>query len=77
MVAPHEMVFQLDHVVLVVVVRPVHQLQEADFDLSLHQERLLVLDDFDGDEALLFEVVCFDHLAEAASAYEGIDFVPI
>jgi hypothetical protein len=61
-VPPHEVVLQLDDVVLVAGVGAVHQLEEPDLDLGLVQERLLVLDDLDGHVAALFVVVRFDNL---------------
>ena len=69
MVPPHKVVLELDHVVLVFPVSPVHRLQEADLDLGLVQEGLLVLDDLDGDVAALLVVERLNHLAERALAW--------
>lgn len=77
MIPPHKMPLQLDDVVFVLRVRPVHHLQQVDLDLCLTQEGSLVLDDLDRHLALLFVVVRLDHLAEAAFADEGVDFVAV
>ena len=61
-ISPHEVMLEFDDVELVSGVRPVHQLQQPDLDLSLVEERLLVLDDLDGHVARLFVVVGLYHL---------------
>ena len=45
MIPPHEVVLELDNVILVLVVGPVHHLEQLVLDLGLVQEGLLVLDD--------------------------------
>ena len=62
MVPPHEVVLQLDDVVLVAGVSPVHQLQKPDLDLGLVQERLLVLDDLDGHVTAFLVVISLHNL---------------
>lgn len=68
---------RLTYVILVLRVGPVHHLEELDLDLGLVEEGLLVLDDLDGDVALLFVVEGLHHLTERSLPYERIDFVSI
>ena len=64
MIAPHKVILELDHVVLVIGVGPVHQFKEPHLNLSLHQKGFLVFDDFDGDVGLIFVIEGFDNLSE-------------
>ena len=75
-VPPHEVVLQLDHMVLVIRVCSVHHLEQFVFYLSLLQERLLVLDNFDRHLTLLNFIVSFDYLTEGTFPNETINFVP-
>ena len=63
--------------VLSYLVSRVHGLQQADLDLSLVQEWLLVLDDLDGDVAVFVRVEGLDDLSEGALADQGVDLVPL
>jgi len=40
----------------------IHEFKQLDFNLSLTEEWLLVLDDLDSNLFLIHEVICFDHL---------------
>lgn len=40
----------------------VHEFKQLDFNLSLIEEWLLVLNDLDSDLFLINEVICFHHL---------------
>jgi hypothetical protein len=73
-IPPHEVMLEFDDVELVAGVRPIHQLQQPDLDLSLVEERLLVLDDLDGHVASLFVVVSFHHLKSDESFFIIICF---
>ena len=75
-VAPHEVVLQLDHVVLVLCIRPVHHFEQLVFYLSLLQEWLLVLDDLDRNLTLLNLIVSLDYLTEGTFADQTINFIP-
>ena len=76
-VAPHEVVLQLDYVVLVLLVRAVHHLQQFVFYLSLLQERLLVLDDLDRDVTAFNLVLSLDYLTEGTFTNKSIYFIPV
>ncbi len=62
MVPPHEVMLQLDDVVLIGSVGTVHQLEEPDLDLRLVQEGFLVFDDLDGHVASFLVVISFHNL---------------
>ena len=75
-VAPHKVVLQLDHVVLVLGIRPVHHLEQLVFYLSLLQEWFLVLDDLDRNLTLFNLIVSLDYLTEGTFADQTINFIP-
>lgn len=67
--------FILTYIIFIFDVRPIHHLQEFNLDLRLIKERLLVLDDLDGDVALFGVIECLDDLPERSFAYQRVDFV--
>ena len=77
MVPPHEMVLQLDHVVLVIVIRSVHHFKESDLNLSLDEKWFLVFDDLDGHMFLGLVIIGLDDLSKTATTDQRIDFIPI
>ena len=76
-VPPHEMVLQLDHVVLIIVIRPVHHFKESDLNLSLDEKWFLVFDDLDGHMFLGLVIIGLDDLSKTATTDQRIDFIPI
>lgn len=48
----------------------VHELQQSDFNLSLIQKSLFILDDLDGDPLLLHTIVRLHHLPAEGDGHE-------
>ena len=76
MVPPHEVVLQLDHVVLVLGIRSVHHLEQLVLYLGLLQEWLLVLDDLDRHLTLFNLIISLDYLTKGTFPNETINFIP-
>ena len=71
------MVLQLDHVVLVIVIRSVHHFKESDLNLGLDEKWFLVFDDLDGHMFLGLVIIGLDDLSKTATTDQRIDFIPI
>lgn len=67
----------LTYIILILYICSVHHLQQLDLDLGLIEEGFLVLDDFDGDMALLRVIECFHHLPKGTFADEGVYLVSL
>lgn len=67
----------LTYVILIFDVGPVHHLQQLDLDLCLVQERLLVLDDLDGNVALFVVIERLHHLTKRALPYQRVYLVSV
>ena len=77
MLSEHAVIFDPDHVVLVVLIVEVEVLQDLEFHASLVLELFLVSDDLDGDHLLGFVVHAFDGLPKATLSQKLEDFVPV
>jgi len=52
----------LTNIIFAIDIMFIHEFKQLDFNLSLIEEWLLVLDDLYGNLFLINKVVCFDHL---------------
>ena len=52
----------LTNIVLAINIMFIHEFKQLDFNLSLIEEWLLVLNDLDCNLLLINQVICFDHL---------------
>ena len=52
----------LTDIIFAINIMFIHELKQLDFNLSLIEEWLLVLNDLDSNLFLINKVICFDHL---------------